>query len=282
MFQENKSIFIFLAVFLLIAGAGIARWKFFPSFFRTSPPAPSVVSPAAAPSSLPSLETKNEVAPAPSRNPASASNALSGVPAYSGRDPEEVLPLPASVKLFNDEQKNAIYSNIQVHGRSVKINSEFFTGWIELGLLKKIIGDYAGARDAWEYAGLLQPKNSLSFANLGELYWHYLPDFPKAEANLKISIQHKPEDIQTHVTLAELYHYSYTAKHDLAPTVLLDGLKSNPGEGTLMRRLAYLYEQREEWGKALEWWQRVLVKSPNDSEVQGKIDALKRKLESVR
>lgn len=197
-------------------------------------------------------------------------------PSYSGRDPGEIRPVPEEVKLFTEEQKNELYARIREHAAAVKTDPGYFFGWIQVGIFKKTIGDFIGARDAWEYAGVIQPKNSLSFANLGELYWRYLRDYEQAEKNLKISIEHKPEDTQTHVTLAELYHYSLKEKYDLADDVLLDGLKANPGNETLMRRLAYLYEQRKEYVLAIEWWEKVLKQSPGDPEVTDSINKLRR------
>lgn len=197
---------------------------------------------------------------------------------YTGRDPGEYRPVPDEVKLFTDSQKAQIKYTLETHAKSVKEIPTYFYGWIQIGLLKKTIGDFEGARDAWEYASVIEPLNSLSFANLGELYWRYLHDYPKSENNLKISIEHKPDDIFTYVSLAELYHYSFTEKKDLADDVLLNGLKANPENDTLMRRLAYLYEQRSEWGNALSWWQKVLEKKPDDKEVIAKISQLKTKL----
>lgn len=280
MLKGKKFLLLSSLILLLIAAAGFFSWKYDVNFFRPAQPSFSEETGVSRPQGSSTPAEEDGAASRPSGS-ASAVNSLPGVRPYSGRDPEEVNPREAAVRIFSEQQRSGIYSRIRENGRAVKATPDFFYGWIELGLLKKIIGDYIGARDAWEYAGVLQPKNSLSFANLGELYWQYLPDFPKAEENLKISIRHKPEDTQTHVTLADLYHYSYEAKHDLAPQVLLDGLKSNPSNGTLMRRLAYLYEQREEWTNALLWWQKVLEQSPGDGEVIDKISKLREKIGSA-
>ena len=113
---------------------------------------------------------------------------------------------------------------------------------------------------------------------MGELYWRYLPNFQKSETSFKTSIKHKPNDWQNYISLAELYHYSYKEKYDLAPQALLDGLKAIPEDETITRRLAYLYEQRSEWQKSLEWWEKILVYSPEDTEVQQRIDRVKTKI----
>ena len=55
--------------------------------------------------------------------------------------------------------------------------------WIAVGVIKKFFNDFAGARDAWEYAGVLYPANALSFANLGNLYGFYLHNNIKAFIN---------------------------------------------------------------------------------------------------
>lgn len=202
-------------------------------------------------------------------------------PQYTGRDPTEVRPVPDEVRLFTAEQKEQLYATLQTHGRAVKADPEYFNGWIQVGILKKTIGDFEGAGDAWEYAGVIQPLNSLSFANLGELYWRYLHDYPKSEKNFRISIKNKPYDPATYISLAELYHYSMKEKYDLADDVLLEGIAANPQDNpyeSLARRLAYLYEQRKEDAKALDWWKKVLSVAPGDEEVKKDIAELEAKL----
>jgi tetratricopeptide (TPR) repeat protein len=198
--------------------------------------------------------------------------------AYRGRDPEEVRPLPEEVKLFSDTKRAEIYTAIGNHGKTVKENPDYFFGWIQIGLLKKVIGDYEGARDAWEYAGLLRPENSLSFGNLGELYWRYLPDYPRSERNFKTAIANKPSDVGFYVSLSDLYFYSYKEKAELADDILLQGLAKNPESIDLVRHLAFLYERRGEYAFAITWWQKVLAKDPGNLELAATIEALKKKV----
>lgn len=200
------------------------------------------------------------------------------LPKYTGRDPQEVRPHSEEVKLFSEEQKEKLYSDIRMHGSAVKEKPDYLFGWIQVGLLKKIIGDYDGARDAWEYAGKIRPENSVSFANLGELYWRYLPDFTKSEINFKISIKNKPDDPATYMSLSDLYSYSYAGKKDLADDILLEGIVANPDSTDLMKYLANLYEREKEYVLALEWWQKALVKDPTNSEIAATIEALKKKI----
>ncbi len=202
------------------------------------------------------------------QNTSNIPSAENQMPNYTGRDPTEIRPVPEEVKLFTEEQKQQLYATLETHGRAVKADPLFFNGWIQLGLLKKTIGDFIGARDAWEYAGVIQPLNSTSFSNLGELYWRYLHDYVKSEKSFRTSIAHKSTDTQNYISLAELYHYSYVEKKEQADDVLLEGIAANPAADTpqryeaLARRLAYLYEQRQEWAKAVERWEKVLGVAP--------------------
>ena len=198
--------------------------------------------------------------------------------AYHGRPTEELRPAPDEVKLFSELQKQELYRSLQNFGKTVKENPDFFNGWIQLGLLKKVIGDFEGARDAWEYASLISPKNSLSFANLGELYWRYLHVYPKSEINFKTSIQNDPTSVGTYVSLSDMYFYSFKEKSDFADDILLQGIAVNPHSMDLTKALARLYENTKQYAKAIEWWQKVLTNDPKNSDLAATIEGLKKKL----
>ena len=202
--------------------------------------------------------------------------APSGV-VYTGRDPEEVRPVPEEVKLFSEDQKHNIYRAIGNHGAAVKENPDYFNGWLQLGLLKKVIGDYIGARDAWEYAGVIRPQNSISFSNLGELYWRYLPDFPRAEQNFRIAVANNPMDVMIYISWSDLYRYSYGEKFNLADDVLIQGLAVSPDHVDLLKTLARVYEAQKDYARAIETWERVLVGEPNNTDVAAVLTALKQR-----
>lgn len=196
---------------------------------------------------------------------------------YSGRDPQEVRSNAEEIKIFPAEYREKIYSKIRSNGAAVKQNPDFFNGWLEVGFYKKQIGDYEGARDAWEYVGLIRPQNGVSFANLGALYWHDLPDFPKAEKNFKAAIANSPADTSLYVSFSDFYFYSYQEKSDFAEKVLQQGLEFNPDNGNLLRALAALYERKGEFAKALLQWEKILAQNPNDPALMEKIESLKKK-----
>ena len=143
---------------------------------------------------------------------------------YQGRDLEEVRPNSKEVGLMRLEDREKLYQEIRDTGRALKEHPELGQSWLQLGLLKKVIGDYEGARDAWEYIALINPVHHIPSQNLGELYWRYLPNYSKAEEKFRAAIRINPVDSTVYLSLSELYRTASTQKKDQADDLLLVGL----------------------------------------------------------
>lgn len=113
----------------------------------------------------------------------------------------------------------------------------YLQGWLQVGILRKYLGDYKGASLAWQYATLLRPNDYIAFSNLGDLYHYYLHDFPKAEKYLRRAIDLKPDYVAGYKNLFDLYTLSYKEKISLAEPVLLEGIKKNPSDNYLKKIL---------------------------------------------
>ncbi len=111
---------------------------------------------------------------------------------------------------------------------SVKKDPKGIDGWIDLGLQRKELGDYEGARDAWEYAKALGPNNLVPYSNLGDLYHFYLKDYQKSEQNWRMTVSLQPDYAQGYRGLYELYTYSMKEKAGEIPAVLKQGIKNVP------------------------------------------------------
>lgn len=195
---------------------------------------------------------------------------------YRGRPVGEYREVPAEVKLFSQDQRDILRQRLADAAGSTDVNPDMLDPWLQAGLIKKMIGDYEGARDTWEYASLIRPANSISFKNLGELYWHYLPDFPKAEKNFQIAIANEAELFDAYISLSDLYRYSYTEKSDLADDVLLDGLSKNPKqERDFVSYIARYYKETGSTGKAIEYYERLFRLEPNNPDIAKELRALK-------
>lgn len=81
----------------------------------------------------------------------------------------------------------------------------YLQGWLQVGILRKFLGDYEGASLAWQYASVIRPENYIAFNNLADLYYYYLKDFPKAKAILLEGISKNPKSADLMVFLASLY-----------------------------------------------------------------------------
>jgi tetratricopeptide (TPR) repeat protein len=94
----------------------------------------------------------------------------------------------------------------------LKEKSTDFTGWLELGLQFSTVGDYEGARQAYEYAAALRPTSSVIFGNLGFIYGYHLKSPQKAEVAYKTAIANDPSQEYLQIQLFELYRDVFVDK----------------------------------------------------------------------
>lgn len=165
-------------------------------------------------------------------------------------------------------------SKINSLSKSLKENPNNFQSWIDLGLNRKMINDYSGAKEVWEYASLLRPQNSVSFSNLGDLYHYYTKDYEKAEENLKKAIENKPDYAVYYKNLSDLYKFSYKTDTDLAEKTLLDGLEANPKLVDMSVFLASYYKEIGNKDKALEYYKKASgeAKELGNDDLAGALD----------
>jgi len=179
------------------------------------------------------------------------------------------------------EVRAVVLTNIATLTSSLKANTDDLESWVSLGAMYKIAGDYAAARDAWEYASIIRPYNYPSFGNLGDLYHHYLKNYPKAESNYLRAIQNEPEFIDGYRGLYELYRYSFSGKGEAAAQILKRGITANPQAYDLMILLGDYYRDRGEPSNAVTYYEQALMEVKRignttlGADLEVKISALK-------
>lgn len=146
--------------------------------------------------------------------------------------------------------------------------------WIQLGGIKKMFGDYQGAIAAWNYVAMVRPKDATGYNNLGDLYWHYLRDFVKAEASYKKAIENFPENLGLYKDLSDLYRFDYKEKAHLADDTLLKALKVSPKSITALAWLGGYYRDTGDKQKAREYFQRALDLDPGNTPIQTELKEL--------
>ena len=146
---------------------------------------------------------------------------------------------------------------------------------MQLGILRKFIGDYEGATIAWKQAITIRPLDWVPPNNLGDLYHYYLKNFSEAEKYLKLAIANEPTQAFLYKNLADLYTMSYKEKAHLAEPTLLDGLKRLPHSTDLMIFLAAHYRDTGNKEKAKEYYQMAIdAGAPNKDALTKEINSL--------
>ncbi len=133
---------------------------------------------------------------------------------------------------YPQEAREISRNNIDKLRTQLKADNTLYEQWINLGLQYKIAGDYMGAKDAWEYAGAIRPKNSVSFHNLGDLYGYFLKDIVKAEQNFIKAVENSPNNIMYYFKLAEFYR-DIEKNIEKARSVIEQGIEKNPNSTEL-------------------------------------------------
>jgi len=162
------------------------------------------------------------------------------------------------------EVKSLIVARIEANVQELKKDPKNVSEWIMLGVNRKTLGDYEGARDAWEYAKALAPADIVAWNNLGDLYHFYLKDYKKSEENWKQTIVLKTEYIQGYSGLVDLYKYSLKEKISEIPVILKKGIAKNPDAVDLQVMLAHYYqdaglatEAKDAYSKAIATAERL-------------------------
>jgi len=182
--------------------------------------------------------------------------------------------------IFSDGEKMAMIKDIKRLSEELKEDSNLFNNWLSLGLQRKEIGDYEGAREAWEYASVISPTNSVSLSNLGDLYHYYLKDYVKSEENLLKAIENSSGNIALYRSLHELYKYSYKEKAGLADDILFKGLEENPNNLDLLILLGLYYKETEDIENSRKYYGKALV----EAQKQGNndlVDALQQNIQEL-
>ncbi|MBU3926018.1 hypothetical protein KJ763_02530 [Patescibacteria group bacterium] len=138
------------------------------------------------------------------------------------------LDRPITIKAdLPQEAKVKVIEKIKSISSQLKENNDDFNLWLELGIYRKMIDDFEGARDVWEYAGYIRPLNSTSFNNLGDLYAYYLHDNKKAKENFLKAMENGSNQISIYRNAYDFYR-NVMKDNIKAKGILEEGIKNNP------------------------------------------------------
>jgi tetratricopeptide (TPR) repeat protein len=134
---------------------------------------------------------------------------------------------------MNTTSREKIKKDIETLIKTLKEGPNTLAPWIELGILRKSIEDYEGAKEAWEFAKVIRPGDWIAYHNLSDLYGYYLHDNAQSEKNILLAIEKAPTQAQLYVKASEIYLdvFGDTKK---AIAIVEKGLKALPGNTQLL------------------------------------------------
>jgi tetratricopeptide (TPR) repeat protein len=104
---------------------------------------------------------------------------------------------------------------------------KLYLSWIDIGMYKKVLGDYSGAEDAWRSAVALSDNPALAYGNLANLYFYNLRDYIKAEEYYKKALDAVPGSYTYREGLADLYRYDLRNKVNEVEQIMKDGVEKD-------------------------------------------------------
>lgn len=171
---------------------------------------------------------------------------------------------------LTEKQINELQTTFTATKEAIEKNPDDFDAWLSLAAVKKNLEDYEGAEKIWLWVNKVRPKNSISFASLGDLYANFLVDYKKAEEFYKIAITNSMKDAggndNYYRNLYEFYRY-YLKNDELALLTLEEGIKNNP-ESSQLLVLAGDYYRVSDIKKAVHYYERAAEADPENEAIK--------------
>lgn len=185
----------------------------------------------------------------------------------------KIIARPIVVKsALTEAAKKDIIEKIEGVKKEITQNYNQDTPWVMLGAYRKVLGDYDGAIEAWNFLTIIRPKGYLAFHNLGSLYGYELRNYPKSEQNFLKSIQNEPRNLDAYSQLVTVYETYNPTKIE---PFLLSSIKSRPNEPLLKILLGQYYAKAGNKVEALKYLEEALKLDPNNTALKAEINQLK-------
>jgi len=137
---------------------------------------------------------------------------------------------PYALERMNEEILEFTLNDLNKQYQKLEEGDHIYIRWINIGILKKRLGDYRGAEEAWQNAISYNPDQSLAFGNLADLYLFDLKEIEKAEEYYKKVLSMRTDHYNYYLGLVTLYRYEMPDKAHLIEEIMLEGAEKNPAE----------------------------------------------------
>lgn len=108
---------------------------------------------------------------------------------------------------FPDEAKKIMSDKISATAAALKKDAQRYDDWLNLGIFRKQIDDFEGARQIWEFLTTTNPDKPIPFANLANLYAFDLKNPALAEENFIKALAKGPKEMFVWRQAYEFYRY---------------------------------------------------------------------------
>lgn len=171
---------------------------------------------------------------------------------------------PEAAKTMDEYILEISVAGLNKEYRLLAEGNNIYNHWIEIGILKKRLGDYQGAENAWLEAGKVNPEHVLWLGDLADLYLYTLADYQKAEEYYQKAIEMNPYHCDYYYGLADLYRYNMTEKANLIESMMVNGAKTNPAEAAnySMYLAHYFAKEGQDLAKAKDYSEKTLILNP--------------------
>ncbi len=169
---------------------------------------------------------------------------------------------------LSEEIANGFEGQFDEAVQYIKEDSNDYLGWAVAGANKKAVNDYYGA-EALYLEGLKRiENNTVLYSNLGDLYYHFIEDYEKAEEYYLKVIEFEPEiksaySLETYRELSVLYRVKFKDE-DKAINILKFGLENNPENKDLLIYLANAYTKFNRNQEAKQIWIDLVATYPEN------------------
>lgn len=132
---------------------------------------------------------------------------------------------------FPQEARDPFNARLEETKEKIRADETNVLAWFDLAILYKMVADYNGAVEIWNYVSAKYPSDSISIHNLAEHYFHQEKNYKKAEKLYHKAIGINPSFTTNYSDLHEMYRYVYKQNTGAAVDILLEGIQNVSGLG---------------------------------------------------
>ncbi len=172
---------------------------------------------------------------------------------------------PQALKYNSRQEAQRIITRLNKEYYYAQKSKNPYPHLIEVGILKKMLGDYQGAEKAWEKAAQVAQKKRpvLAYGNLADLNANYLHNYQEALSYYQKALKLDKTNYNYWSGLASLYFYHFKNPKK-GTAIILEAVKEDPAHAAYYYSFLVDYYQEHNNPKLAKYYQEKIKKiKPN-------------------